>query len=142
MNSATTNLIVGFLQDLLVTGGSIITGAMLATKEVSMPTWPVIILALLTGMIQAARRAQSKVDPSVVQRAVRTPEQLTAQIKAREDTIADITARVTKAMQASGPAVPPASVTIPQEVPFAPPVPPVTPLRVPDVPIKPQKDSS
>ena len=116
MNSATTNLIVGFLQDLLVTGGSIITGAMLATETVSMPPWPVVVLAILTGAIQAARRAQSKVDPSVVQRAVRTPEALATKIKAREDTIADIVARVTQALKTPDG---------------------VTPLRVPAEPVAP-----
>jgi hypothetical protein len=65
MNPATTNLIVGFANDFIIVAGSIITGAMMATKEVSLPNTAVILLALISGVVQAARRAQSKVEPSV-----------------------------------------------------------------------------
>jgi hypothetical protein len=114
MNSGTTNLIVGFLNDFLIVAGGIISGAMLATKEVSMPTAPVLVLALIMGVVQAARRAQSKVDPPVGE-----PRPLATQVKVTEDTIAHVVEQVTKNLT------------------------PVTPKRVEeDIPAKPIKDSS
>lgn len=114
MSPATTNLLVGFLNDFIIVAGGIISGAMLATKEVSMPTTPVLLLALIMGVVQAARRAQSKVDPPVGE-----ARPLATQVKVTEDTIAHVVEQVTKNLQ---PVV-------------------VTPKRA-DEPVKPIKDSS
>ena len=114
MSPATTNLIVGFLNDFIIVAGGIISGAMLATKEVSMPTTPVLILALIMGVVQAARRAQSKVDPPVGE-----TRPLDAQLKVTQDTIAHVVEQVTRNLNT------------------------VTPKRVEDAPApKPVKDSS
>jgi hypothetical protein len=114
MNPATSNLLLGFLQDFIFIAGSIIVGAMTATAEIAMPRPAVVVLAIITGAIQASRRAQSKVDPPVGE-----PRPLDAQVKVTQDTIAHVVEQVTKNLQ------------------------PVTPLRVePPVPVKVQKDSS
>ena len=123
------NLIIGFLNDVIIVAGTAITTAMLATKVVEMPAAPVWLVALIMGLVQAARRLDSKIAPSPVKTddppEARTPAQLEAQIKVTEDTIATVVDRVTQAIAAN----PPTPVT-PKRVEETPPPTAITPGSV------------
>lgn len=118
------NLILGFVMDVIIFMGTALGAAMTATAaatgQMQMPPWAVVLFTLTVAIVQAGRRWDSKTSASPVKTEevvpVRTPEELAAQIKAREDAIAVVVDRMLKAR-------PPAPVT-----PAATP----TPLRVPD----------
>ena len=81
------NLVIGFLNDVIIVGGTALTTAMLATKTVEMPSGPVILVALIMGLVQAARRLDSKMAPSPMKDdtpPVRSEAELMAQVKTRE----------------------------------------------------------
>jgi len=109
------NLIVGFLNDVIIVGGTAITTAMLATKVVELPSPAVWLVATIMGLVQAARRLDSKLSASPVEPSgpgVRTEAELMAQVKLREEAITSLTDSIRKALDR----------------------PPVTPLRVDPLP--------
>jgi len=122
MSTSTSNLIIGFLNDFLIVAGSIITGAMVATKEVTIPNTAVLLLALLSGVVQAARRAQSKIEPSVTK--ADAPANAMNQVTTNDQAVAAIADAISQAIH------------LPRD-PAPAPV-PVTPQRV----AAPVKDSS
>lgn len=122
------NLIVGFLNDVIIVGGTAITTAMLATKVVELPSAAVWLVAIIMGLVQAARRLDSKLSasPTDTGPGVRTEADLMAQVKLREEAITSLTDSIKRAIDK----------------------PPVTPQRVDPVPVVPDpipkivKDSS
>jgi hypothetical protein len=123
------NLVIGFLNDFLIIAGGMITAGMLAQDQIAIPRAAVVLLACLTGLVQAARRLQSKLDPSPVKPeavVVRSEAQLLEQIHQNETAASALVDAFTRAVAT---ATPP---------------PPVTPKRVevPAEPVKVVKDSS
>ncbi|HJR00285.1 MAG TPA: hypothetical protein VKA83_01520 [Methylomirabilota bacterium] len=121
------NLVIGFLNDVIIVGGTALTTAMLATKTVEMPSGPVILVALIMGLIQAARRLDSKMAPSPMKDdtpPVRTEAELMAQVKTRE-------AAVTAAVEAIRRTLDRAPVTPQRVEPAAPASPGPSPFQVP-----------
>jgi len=109
------NLIIGFMNDVIIVGGTAITTAMLATKVVELPSAPVWLVAIIMGLVQAARRLDSKMAPTPMKETgptVRTEAELMAQVKLREEAITSLTDSIRKALDR----------------------PPVTPLRVDPLP--------
>jgi hypothetical protein len=51
-------LLISALTDAVITGGTGLTTAMVATKEVTMPSNPVWLLAAVGGLVSAARTIQ------------------------------------------------------------------------------------
>ena len=130
------NLVIGFLNDFLIIAGGMVTTAMLAQDVVAVPRLAVILLATLTGLVQAGRRLQAKLDPSPVLQEVwerrspdlpvRTPEQLMQQIHDNEATAAALIEAVTRAVAKAQPPTP-----LRVEVSAPAPVPPPPPAPVP-----------
>jgi len=52
-------LLISFASDFVITAGSIVTGAMMEGGTVALPNRAVIVLALVMGVVVAARRAQA-----------------------------------------------------------------------------------
>jgi hypothetical protein len=95
MTPAQTNIAIGMLRDFAVVGaGGILTAFSattdLATNTTAWPGWRAVTIALLTALLAAIARAQSKVEKPVIERGtrIRTPEQLAQAIRDREAVIA------------------------------------------------------
>ena len=63
MNSQYVTLIVSFVTDFIITAGTGVAGAMAATKVVEIPNRAVVALAVLMGIVSAARRVQALLAP-------------------------------------------------------------------------------
>jgi len=108
------NLILGFVMDIIIFMGTALGVAMSATVkangEMQLPPWAVVLFCLTVAVVQAGRRWDSKTSASPVKTeeviAVRTPDELAAQGKAREDAITAIVERALKA-RAPVPVAPP-----------------------------------
>lgn len=57
-------LLVSFLSDFLITGGSTLTAGMVGSQVVALPNKAVWLMAIVAGLVQAARRVQAMFDPS------------------------------------------------------------------------------
>jgi hypothetical protein len=53
-----TSLIVEALVDFVITGGSALVGYMTASGQLTMPTTPAVIVAVITGLIGAANQVR------------------------------------------------------------------------------------
>ena len=120
------NLVIGFLNDFLIIAGGMITTAMLAQDVVAVPRLAVILLSVLTGLVQAGRRLQAKLDPSPAKPdavLVRSEAQLMAQIHEREAATTQLVDSITRAMNKVPPEVTPLRVDPPASQPQPAPVP-------------------
>ena len=74
-------LILAFLLDFIITSGTTIGGAMLETGTAAMPHQAVILLALIMGVVIAARKAQASLSPAAQETTEQTVKQLVAQMR-------------------------------------------------------------
>ena len=58
MKTAWTILVISAFTDLVINSGTALMAAMVATKEVTMPSGPVWLLAAVGGIVSAARTVQ------------------------------------------------------------------------------------
>lgn len=71
MTNAWTILLISAFTDFVITSGTAIGTAMVATQEIQMPSEPVILMALIGGIVQAARTIQQAL------KAAQSPESVT-----------------------------------------------------------------
>ena len=57
-------LIVSFGSDFVISAGGCLTTAMVATGDTQMPSTPVLLFAIVTGLVAASRRIQALLSPS------------------------------------------------------------------------------
>jgi len=54
---------ISFLTDFVISAGGCLTTAMVATGSATMPTTPVMIFSVVTGLVAASRRVQALLSP-------------------------------------------------------------------------------
>lgn len=59
MSQLVFTIIVSFVTDFLITGGSTIAGGMIGQKAMELPSTAVWVLAVVLGVVSAARRVQA-----------------------------------------------------------------------------------
>jgi len=109
------NLIIGFLNDVIIVGGTAITTSMLATKTVELPSASVWLVAIIMGLVQAARRLDSKMAPTPMkdtEPAVRTEADLMAQVKVRENAVTAAAEAIRRAVEKASAPEPTTTVTV------------------------------
>jgi len=72
MKTAWTILLITALTDFIINAGTALTAAMMAADKAQIPNWPVLIIALIGGMVAAARRVQQALKASVETTALLT----------------------------------------------------------------------
>ncbi len=76
MKSAWTILLISALTDFIITAATAITSAMVASESATMPGTPIILLAVLGGVVSAAR---------TIQQALKATPEMTATLKGTGD---------------------------------------------------------
>ena len=56
-------LAISFSSDFVISAGGCLTTAMVATGETEMPSTPVLLFAIVTGLVAASRRIQALLAP-------------------------------------------------------------------------------